>query len=115
MFNIDYLNIWSQMGIFSKALAFVFLFAFVSNTIRIFLNWTRGFSMIAIACSGGIFFFLIYMAIIFELKLLFIAPLVLALMLTMSHLAKLGVRHYYREEMDETIFSVGLYQEPESD
>ena len=115
MFNIDYLNVWGQMGIFSRTLAFLFLFIFVFNIIRIFLNWDRGFAAIAIACSGGIFFFLIYIAFIFELKLLFIAPLVLVLVLAMSHIAKIGVRYYYGEEIDETIFSIGLSSESKSD
>jgi hypothetical protein len=106
MFNIDYLNIWAQMGIISRSLAFVFLFAFVLNTVRIFLNWERGFSIVALTISGGIFFFLIYIALIFELKLLFIAPLVLVLFLVMSYIAKIGVRYYYGEEMDETVFSL---------
>jgi hypothetical protein len=70
---------------------------------------------VTIICSGGVFFFLIYTAIIFELKLLFIAPPVLALMLIMSHIARLGVRYYYSEEMDETVFSMGIYQESEPD
>ena len=106
MFNIDYLNVWAQMGIFSRSLAFLFLFVFVFNIIRIFLNWGRGFSIVALACSGGVFFFLIYIAFIFELKLLFIAPFVLMLALIMSYAARLGVRTYYGEETDETIFSL---------
>ena len=108
MFNIDYLNIWGQMGIFSRTLAFLFLFVFVFNIIRLFLSWGRGFSLVAIGCSTGIFFFLIYIAFIFEWKLLFIAPLVLVLVLAMSHVAKLGVWSYYGEEMDETIFSLEM-------
>ena len=108
MFNIDYLNIWGQMGMFSRALAFVLFFIFVFNIIRIFLNWNRRFASVAIACSIGIFFFLIYIGFIFELKLIFIAPLVLILASTMSHIANIGYRYFYGDETDETIFSIGL-------
>lgn len=115
MLNIDYLNIWSQMGVFSRALAFLLLFIFVFNIVRIFLNWGRGFSVVALTCSSSIFLFLIYIAFIFELKLLFIAPLVLILVVAMSHVAKLGVRSYYGEETDETVFSIGLPRKSGSD
>ena len=103
------------MGIFSRTLALLFLLVFAFNIIRIFLNWNRGFATVALVSATGIFFFLIYIAFLFELKLLFIAPLVLLLVLAMSHIAKIGVRYYYSEETDETIFSVLLPPNSKSD